>query len=62
MKNKNRLHRNTGDGWIGGVCEGLGDYFDIDPTFIRLVFIFGSLIMGSALLAYLVLWIVVPDK
>ena len=59
---RNRLYRNSNIGWIGGVCEGLGDYFDIDPTFIRLLFVSGSLIMGSAILAYLVLWIVVPDK
>ena len=59
---KNRLYRNSDIGWIGGVCEGLGDYFDIDPTFVRLGFVFSSLIMGSSLLAYLILWCVIPDK
>jgi phage shock protein C len=59
---KNRLYRNTFDGWVGGVCEGLGEYFHIDPTVVRLIAVFGALAGASTVLAYIVLWIVVPEK
>ena len=51
--NKNRM--------VAGVCGGLGEFLDIDPTIIRLIFVFGSIAgVGSAFLVYLVLAIVVP--
>ena len=59
---KNRLYRNSFDGWIGGVCEGLGEYFDIDPTIIRLIAVFGFFAGAATGFAYIVLWIVLPDK
>ncbi len=62
MRKKDRLHRNTTDGWIGGVCEGLGEYFDIDPTWLRLIAVFGLLAGAATGVAYIVLWIVLPDN
>jgi phage shock protein PspC (stress-responsive transcriptional regulator) len=47
---------------IGGVCGGLGEYFDIDSTVIRLLFIIVLLSAGSGVLIYIVLWIVLPTK
>ena len=48
---------------IAGVCGGLGEYFDIDPTIIRLIFVFGSIVTGSGLFwAYLVMMFVVPEE
>ena len=49
---------------IGGICAGLGEYFNIDPTLIRLSFVFFSLIgfAGAMLIAYLVMLIVVPEE
>jgi len=48
---------------IAGVCGGLGDYFDIDPTIIRLLFVFGAFATGSGLFwAYLVMMVVVPEE
>jgi len=55
-----RLYRSLQDRKIAGVCGGLGDYFDIDPVFFRLVFLLSILFGGLGALAYLVMWIMVP--
>ena len=47
---------------IFGVCSGLGDYFDIDPTVIRLIFLASVLLFGTGLLLYIILAIVMPDE
>jgi phage shock protein PspC (stress-responsive transcriptional regulator) len=47
---------------IAGVCGGLGEYFDIDPVFFRLVFLLSILFGGLGALAYLVMWIMVPAQ
>lgn len=57
-----RLYRLRGDRWIGGVCAGLGRYFGVDPTPIRLAFILLSLWNGAGVLAYLVMLLVVPEE
>lgn len=46
---------------IGGVCGGIGEFFDIDPVFIRLLFIVLSIVYGIGIIAYIVLWIIVPS-
>ena len=45
---------------IFGVCGGLGEYFDIDPTIVRIIFLASVLIFGTGLLLYLILAIVMP--
>ncbi|MCB2203264.1 PspC domain-containing protein [bacterium] len=55
-----RLYRNTRNKMIGGVCTGLAEYFAIDPVLIRLVFVILALYSGVGILAYIILWIVVP--
>lgn len=47
---------------IFGVCSGLGDYFDIDPTVVRVIFLASVLLFGTGLLLYLILAIVMPDE
>ena len=47
---------------IFGVCGGLGDYFDIDPTIIRLIFIGALILYGSGLLLYIIMAIVLPNE
>ncbi|MFC2064309.1 PspC domain-containing protein [Chloroflexota bacterium] len=55
------LTRSNNNRMVAGVCGGLGEFLDIDPTIIRLIFVFGSIAgVGSAFLVYLVLAIVVP--
>ena len=45
-----------------GVCGGLGTYFDIDPTIVRVGFLAAFFMFGTGLLLYIVLAIVVPDE
>lgn len=56
-----RLER-PADRVIAGVCHGLGDYFDIDPVIVRIVFVLLAVLGGAGVLAYLVLWIVMPAE
>lgn len=58
----NRLYRAEKNAVIGGVAQGLGEYFNIDPTIIRLLFVLFAIIHGSGVLLYIVLWIVLPTK
>lgn len=56
-----RLYRSGKDKLLGGICGGLGEYFKIDPVIIRLIFVVGLFVsFGTMILAYIILWIVVP--
>lgn len=57
-----RLYRNTLEKKIAGICSGLGDYFDIDPVIIRLIFLFALLCGGAGLLIYIIAWFIVPKQ
>ncbi|HEY4687774.1 MAG TPA: PspC domain-containing protein [Anaerolineae bacterium] len=57
-----RLTRSKTDRRLGGVCGGLGQYFSVDPTLIRLVFVLAFVFGGTGLLLYLILWIVIPEE
>jgi phage shock protein PspC (stress-responsive transcriptional regulator) len=57
-----RLYRSVDDRMIAGVCAGIADYFDIDPTIVRLLFVLGFFVTGSGLFwAYVIMMIVVPE-
>ncbi len=47
---------------IAGVCGGLGDYFNIDPTLVRILFLIFLLFGGGGLLLYIICWIAVPEE
>ena len=58
-----RLYRSETERMIAGVCGGLGAYFKIDPTLVRLIFAIAFLVgFGSPGLLYLLLWIVMPNE
>lgn len=57
-----KLYRSTTDKMIGGVAGGLAEYFDIDVTLIRVLFIVVVFLGGGGIIAYIILWIVVPEK
>jgi len=61
-KHPKRLYRSRKDKMIAGVCGGLAEYFGIDSTWMRLIFLVFLLLGGSAFLVYLVMWIVVPKR
>ena len=55
-----KLYRSEDDRWIAGVCGGIGEYFNIDPTLVRVLFILFALAVGGGILIYIILWIVMP--
>jgi phage shock protein PspC (stress-responsive transcriptional regulator) len=57
---RRRLYRNPEDSIISGVCGGIGAYLNIDPVWIRLIFILFALTFGVGFFIYIALWIVLP--
>lgn len=55
-----RLYRSRSGRMVAGVCGGLGGYFDVDPTLVRVLFVVLALAGGPGLIAYLLLLILVP--
>lgn len=57
-----RLYRSKSERILGGVCGGLGEYLDVDPTVVRLVFILLAILGGHGVLAYLILLLIMPSE
>lgn len=57
-----KLYRSRTDRSIAGICGGLADYFDSDPTMIRLLMLLLILFGGLSIWAYIILWIVIPEE
>jgi len=57
-----KLYRSRKERLLAGVAGGLSEYFNIDPTIVRLLFVFVVLWGGIGVLAYIVMWIVVPNE
>jgi len=55
-----KLYRSQKDKMIAGVCGGLSEYFEVDVTIVRLLFVLVLILGGSAILLYLILWLVLP--
>ncbi len=56
------IRRSENNRVLGGVCGGLGEYFNIDPNIIRLIFILLTVFGGSGVLVYIILWIILPSE
>lgn len=59
---KKRLYRNENEKMIAGVCSGIAEYFDIDPTLIRLAWVLFCALGGSGIIAYIIAAIIIPAK
>ena len=57
-----RLYRSKTDKKLAGICGGLGNYFDIDPTIIRLAWVVALFFAGGGLFAYILAWLIVPEE
>jgi len=58
-----RIYRSYESKMLGGVCGGLGEYFDIDPTVIRIIAIISLFVSGGmTFIAYIVAWMIIPMK
>ncbi len=62
MSNPKKLYRSKKQRILGGVCGGMGEYFDIDPSLIRLIWLLIFFMGGSGLLIYIICWIVIPEE
>ena len=56
---KKRIYRNKQDSKIAGVCSGMGDYLNIDPVIIRLIFL-ATFFLGAGPIIYIIAWIIIP--
>lgn len=59
---KKRLYKSSTDKKVCGVCGGIANYFDVDPTVIRLIWVIFILAGGSGLIAYIIAAIIMPDE
>ena len=57
-----RLERSREGRWLGGVCAGLGRYFDLSPTIYRIAFVALALAGGTGVLLYIAAWLVIPEE
>ncbi|MCX7748997.1 MAG: PspC domain-containing protein [Clostridia bacterium] len=57
-----KLYRSDIDKKIAGVCGGFGEYFGIDPTIVRLLWVLFILLGGSGILAYIIAAIIIPRR
>lgn len=56
-----KLHLSHTNRKIGGVCGGIAEYLDVDPTLVRLIWVMTGLLVGAGVVGYLIAWIVIPD-
>ena len=57
-----RLYRSSDQKMFLGVCGGLGEYFDVDPTIIRAIFVVTTLLVGTSIAVYAVLALIMPSE
>jgi len=59
-----RLYRSEKNKMIAGICGGIGEYFDIDPTLVRIIYVIVSVfsIAFPGILVYLILWVIIPHS
>ena len=60
MDASRKLYRSTSNRQLAGVCGGLAEYFNLDPTLIRVLFVILAVLGGSGVILYIALWIIIP--
>jgi phage shock protein C len=61
MEEPRKLYRSQNQRMLAGVCGGLAEYFNVDATLIRVLFLVLAVFGGSGLVIYVVMWLIVPD-
>ena len=61
MEEPRKLYRSRSQRMLGGVCGGLAEYFNVDTTLIRVLFLVLAVFGGTGLVIYVVMWLIVPD-
>lgn len=62
MNNRKKLYRSPNNRMIAGVCGGIGEYFDVDPVLIRIIFLLLTLMGGSGVFFYIFSWVIIPKQ
>ena len=62
MNNNKKLYKSNIDKKLCGVCGGIAEYFNIDSTIVRLIWVLGFFAVGTGLLAYIICALVMPDR
>ena len=57
-----RLYRSRTDSQISGLCGGIGEWLNVDPTIIRILFVGLTFFAGMSILVYLIGWLIVPEE
>ena len=58
-----RLYRSKNERMLGGVCGGLGEHLDVDPTVIRLIWVIVTVLsFGTGIIVYILAWIIIPEE
>ncbi len=57
-----KLYRSYDNRMIAGICGGIGEYFDIDPTIVRLIAVIFVFVWGFGIVLYLLAWIIIPNE
>lgn len=57
-----RLYRSRKERMFGGICGGIGEHIDVDPTIIRLIWVVITILsLGTGIIVYLIAWIIIPE-
>lgn len=62
LKKKKKLFRSSSNSMLFGVCGGIAEYFNIDPTIVRIAFAISTIYYGSSIILYLILAIILPKR
>jgi phage shock protein C len=57
-----KLYRSRKARMLAGICGGLGEYFNVDPTMMRLIYVLATIFLPFMILVYLVMWVIVPEE
>lgn len=57
-----RLYRSRKDSMIGGVCAGIADYLNVDPTIVRIITVILAFSAGFGVVPYFALWLIIPEE
>ncbi len=62
MENEKKRLTRSDNKVIGGVCAGIADYLNLDPTVVRVLYVLMIFFAGFGILLYFILWLVMPKK
>lgn len=62
MTKPKKLYRSRTNRMLAGICGGIAEYLNLDPTIVRIGFIIISLLPGPSIIFYILAWIVIPEK